>query len=140
MTIEHLSSDELFELAKQKREQEETSRQAEVKAQVEELKAKRSEILKLRNKEVNALDADIRKLTGKSRKGASHFGRTPGVSAKIIEIIGARGEISTKEISAELRASGIEPKNLSQTMAYLKRRNQVISVGYGAYSLPQGQN
>jgi len=51
-----------------------------------------------------------------------------------MEIVKAKGQVSTKEIDAELRASGMEAKNLSQTMAYLKKKGDVVSAGHGVYA------
>lgn len=141
--FENLSSDELFELAKKRKEEEKARKQAEVKLKIDELRAKRREVTSHYNKEVSALDAEIKKLGGPNRKPAAApapgaVARTPGVSAKIVEIVKARGQASTKEINADLIAAGIEPKNLSQTMAYLKRKGDLVSVGHGTYSPAAG--
>jgi hypothetical protein len=58
------------------------------------------------------------------------------VSTKIIEIVQDAGEITTKAIGAQLTALGMKPKNLSQSMAYLKKRGEVVSVGHGIYRKP----
>ena len=135
-SIKELSSEELFEMAKQRKAEEEARIQAEAKKVVDELRAQRREIVARYNKELKAIEAQINKLTGRGRKASSagSSARTPGVSAKIVEIVNAKGEISTKEINAELQAAGIEAKNLSQTMAYLKRKGDVVSVGHGKYA------
>ena len=132
--LQDLSSDELFELAKRRKSEEEAKKQEEVKAQVDELKAKRREVVSRYNKELNAIDAEIRKLGGRSTRKSSGGGRTPGVSAKIVEIVKEKGQVCTKDINAELVSAGIEAKNLSQTMAYLKRKGDVVSVGHGMYA------
>lgn len=134
-SVKELSSDELFDLAKQRKAEEDAKRQAEAKAVVDKLRAKRREIVAKYNKELKAVDADINKLTGRGRKSSGSSGsRTPGVSSKILEIVKAKGEISTKEINAQLESAGIEAKNLSQTMAYLKRKGDVVSIGHGKYA------
>ncbi|MBU0500904.1 MAG: hypothetical protein KJ558_01525 [Gammaproteobacteria bacterium] len=138
---ENMSSEELFELAKKRKEEEAVRKLAEAKAKIDELRAKRREIASHYNKELGAVDAEIKKLGGRSRKATAAGGaasRTPGVSAKIVEIVTSKGQASTKEIAAELVTAGIEPKNLSQTMAYLKRKGGLISVGHGTYAPPPG--
>lgn len=138
---ENLSSDELFELARKRKEEEKARQQAEAKSRIDELKARRREIASQFEKELKVVDAEIKKLGGRSRKPAPANGsaaRTPGVSAKIVEIVKSKGQASTKEINSELIAAGIEPKNLSQTMAYLKRKGDLVSVGHGMYAPPGG--
>lgn len=138
-----LSSDELFELAKKRKEEEKALVQAESKAKIEALKAKRKEMVSQFNKELSNLDAEIKKLGGRaSRKAAAGGGagtnnnstRTPGISAKIVEIVKAKGQASTKDITAGLTAAGVQAKNLSQTMAYLKRKGDLVSIGHGMYA------
>ena len=77
-SLEELSAAELFELA-QRRQQEEKERQREaVKEQVESLRTKRRDAIARHKKELAAIDAEIRALTGNSRAP-----RTPRARGKI---------------------------------------------------------
>ncbi|MBF0256566.1 MAG: hypothetical protein HQL47_08955 [Gammaproteobacteria bacterium] len=131
-SINDLSSEELFRMAEQRRIEEQAQRQEATKQQVADLRAKIRQLDSQYKKDRAALESEISELTGKSTasKGA---GRTPGISAKIVEIIKAEGEISTRDINQKLKDAGIKAKNLSQSMAYLKKRGEVTSVGHGVY-------
>lgn len=130
-TVKELSSDELFELAKKRKAEEKANQQAEAKKVADELRAKRREVAAKYNKELKAIDSKINKLTGRKSSGGS---RTAGISSKILEIVKSKGEVSSKEINQQLKNAGIAAKNLSQTMAYLKKKGDVVSVGHGKYA------
>ena len=131
-SLNALSSDELFKLAEQRRIEEEARRQEAVKEQIAELRGNIRKLDAQYKRDRAAIEAEIIKLSGKTPKSSS-ANRTPGISSRIVEIVRAGGEISSKDINAQLQSEGIKPKNLSQTMAYLKKRGQVVSIGHGMY-------
>ncbi|MEO5344072.1 MAG: hypothetical protein H7842_12185 [Gammaproteobacteria bacterium SHHR-1] len=136
-TIQELSSEELFKLAEQRKQEEEAKRQEAVKQQVAEVRAEIRKLDTQYRKDRLALENEIAKLTGKpgsSGKGRGNS-RSAGISSKIVDIIREAGEISTKEINQKLQEAGFEAKNLSQSMAYLKKRGEVTSISHGIYKL-----
>jgi hypothetical protein len=127
-TVDELSAEELYELAK-KREAEEREREREaMRAEVDKLKAERREMLKRHRREVAEIDARIRKLTGRGARSA-------GISASVLEILGDKKQHSTKDIKAALAKRGLTAGNLAQTMAYLKRQGKVKSPKRSVYTL-----
>ena len=129
-TIDELSAEELYELAKAK-EAEERDRQKEaMRAELDKLKAERKGILARHRKELAEIDARIRKLGGRSS------GRTGGgnVSASVLDILSDKKQHSTKDIQAELQKRGVVANNLAQTLAYLKRQGKVKSPKRSIYS------
>ena len=131
--LDEMTSSELFELA-QLRKQEEKVRQREAhKEQVEALRAKRRELTARYKKDLVAIDAEIRALTGGGR--APRARGKVNVSQKVLDIIGAKGKASTSDIKQGLEAEGIAVGNLSQTLAYLKRMGRVVSAGRANYKL-----
>jgi hypothetical protein len=132
-SLDELSAAELFELA-QRRQQEEKDRQREaLKEQVEALRGKRRDAIARHKKELAAIDADIRALSGGSR-AARPRGKV-NVSQKVLDIIGAKGTASTTDIKKVLDDEGIAAGNLSQTLAYLKRMGRIASAGRANYKL-----
>jgi hypothetical protein len=131
-SINNLSSEELFKLAELRRIEEDVQRQEEVKQQVAELRGQIRKLDSQYKKDRTAIESEISKLTGRPAKSGGS-GRTPGISAKIVEIVKNNGEINTKDINEKLKESGFNAKNLSQSMAYLKKRGEVISIGHGVY-------
>jgi ABC-type hemin transport system substrate-binding protein len=132
-SLEELSAAELFELA-QRRQQEEKDRQREaLKEQVEGLRTKRRDAVTRHKKELAAIDAEIRALSGAGRPARAR-GKV-NVSQKVIEIIGGKGTASTTDIKKALDDEGIAAGNLSQTLAYLKRMGRVVSAGRANYKL-----
>ena len=133
-SIEQMSADELFELAKQ-REAEELEKQREAeRAQLDELREERREIVARHRKELAAIDSKIRKIRGKS----SSAGRSRGgvnVSNAVLEILAKKKKLSTKDIQAELASVGIVANNLSQTLAYLKRQGKITSPARSVYAI-----
>ncbi len=134
--LQGMSSDELFNLAEKRREEEAAQKREAMKEQISEIRARLRALDRDYKKNRAALEAEVNALTGKQSKTVSSGGRTQGVSAKIVEIVQGAVEITTKEIGAQLDALGMKPKNLSQSMAYLKKRGEVVSVGHGIYRKP----
>jgi hypothetical protein len=132
-SLDELSAAELFELA-QRRQQEEKDRQREaLKEQVEALRAKRRDAMARHKKELAAIDAEIRTLSGGGRPPRAR-GKV-NVSQKVLDIIGAKGTASTTDIKKALDDEGVAAGNLSQTLAYLKRMGRVVSAGRANYKL-----
>ena len=131
--LNEMTAAELFDLAKQ-REQEESDRErAAAMQEIEELKAKRRELGKQYRKEIRDIDAELQALTGRKRRRTS-TGRGR-ITEKILEIIAERGQASTKEIRAELESSGLETANLSQLLGNLKKTGRIASPGRAVYAL-----
>jgi len=132
-SLDDLSAAELFELA-QRRQQQEKDRQREaLKEQVETLRAKRRDTVVRHKKELLAIDAEIRSLSGSGRPARAR-GKV-NVSQKVIDIIGAKGTASTTDIKKALDDESIAAGNLSQTLAYLKRMGRIVSAGRANYKL-----
>jgi len=130
--IEAMSADELYELAKAK-EQEEFEREREtIKQQIQELRSQRRELLARHKREIAVVDKQIRELGGQTR--SSGRGSRGNVSDRVLEIINRAGEITTKELQAQLEDEGVIPKNLGQTLAYLKRTGRVTTPRRAVYA------
>jgi hypothetical protein len=135
--IDELSADELYELARQReREELEAEREAN-RAQLEELREHRRELIAQHRKELAAVDREIRQLGGRTRGRSSAAGGEGKISERVLSLIEAAGRISTKDLKASLDASGVETKNLNQMLAYLKRNGRVVSPSRGVYALPK---
>ena len=138
--IEELTAEELFALAR-KREQEEAEREGKrlVKKR-EELKVKRKELVAQQRKELAALDREIRKLGGTVRRRGLAKARRAGGGATITEqvcaIVATQPEMTIAEIREKAEEAGVETRNLSQTLAYLKRQGRLDSPRRGVYTAP----
>lgn len=133
--IEKMSAEELFALAAQRAEEEAQAAREEVKEQITELRNKKKELQKQFKKELAAVDAEIRKLSGRGGKGGGRSGRAGAVTDVIVQLIGDAGQISTKDIKAALEAQGVVAGNLNQTLAYLKRQGRISSPSRSIYQL-----
>jgi Skp family chaperone for outer membrane proteins len=130
-TVDNLSSDELYALALARQQEEEDAQRHAIRQEIDDLKQQRRELLAKHRKELTAIDAKIKKLGGKTRsKNRSAINVTDAVLA----IVQAAGEISTKDIKAELDRQGVVASNLSQTLAYLKRQGRVSSPHRSIYA------
>lgn len=131
--VEDMSSDELYALALAREEEEQERQREEARQLVEDLRNKRRDLVAKQRKELAAIDREIRKLGGKSKARA---GKRSGVNVteRVMQIVTSAGEISTKDIKAELENDGLNVSNLSQTLAYLKRQGRVTSPARSIYS------
>lgn len=129
-----LSSDELYELAREREEQEAAEAQAAVRAQIEELRNLRRETVARQRKELAAIDAEIRGLGGRAPRGKQRRSSGGSVTEQVYDIVSSAKKISTKEIKAELEKRGVVAKNLAQTLAYLKRQGKVESPSRSIYT------
>jgi hypothetical protein len=131
-SLEELSADELYALAQEREQQEAEAQREAVKQQVDELRAQRKTLIAEHKKELAALDKEIRKLGGRTRSRRAGGGEN--VTDVVLGIVQAAGEISTKDIRAQLEAQGVEAANLAQTLAYLKRQGRVTSPSRSVYA------
>ena len=133
--IAELSSEELYELARQREEQEAEQAQQAARAQIEELRQKRKEMVARHRKELSAIDAEIRGLGGRTGPGGRRrSGSGVSVTDQVLDIVSQSKQISTKEIKAELGNRGVVANNLAQTLAYLKRQGKVQSPARSIYA------
>jgi predicted phage gp36 major capsid-like protein len=133
--LAELSSDELYRLAQEREEQEEQAAKEAVRAQLDDLRKKRREVMARHRKELAAIDAEIRNLGGRTARGKRRGSGDGSVTENVLEIVSNAKKISTKEIKAELEQRGVVANNLAQTLAYLKRQGKVTSPARSIYSL-----
>ena len=133
-SLSGLSSDELYELAREREEQEAAEAKEVAREQIKALRAKRREAVARHRKELAAIDAEIREMGGRTGGGRRGGGNGVSVTEHVLEIVGSVKKISTKEIKAELENRGIVANNLAQTLAYLKRQGKVNSPSRSIYS------
>lgn len=132
-SLSNLSSDELYEMARVRAEEEEAVAREEAREQIDALRSQRKELASRHRKELAAIDAEIRKLGG--RTGSRGQKRGGGnVTDHVLDIVKASKKISTKEIKVELENRGVVANNLAQTLAYLKRQGKVSSPSRSIYS------
>jgi hypothetical protein len=133
-----LSAQELFALARAKEQEEwEAGRRART-AQIEALRTDRRKLMSKHRKELAAIDAEIQTLGGRVA-GKPRGKRSDGLSAKVLAILEASGETSTKKIRAELQAQGVSDANLNQTLAYLKRTGRVSAPRRAVYRISEAK-
>lgn len=132
--LSDLSSDELYELARAREQQEAEEAREAVRAELEALRQARRDMVARHRKELAALDAEIRGLGGRTTRGRRRGSAGGSVTEHVLEIVGKTKKISTKEIKAELEARGVVANNLAQTLAYLKRQGKVSSPARSIYS------
>lgn len=130
-SIDDLSAEQLYELAKAKEIKERELLKEAQRAQLEELKAEKKTIEARHRKELAEINAKIRKLGG---RGTSRSGGG-GVSAGVLEILADKKQHSTKEIKDQLQKRGVIANNLAQTLAYLKRQGKVDSPERSIYKI-----
>lgn len=133
--LSELTSDELYELAREREEQEAAEAKEAVRAQIEALKTKRKEAMARHRKELAAIDAEIRSLGGRgATRGKRRSAAGGNVTDHVMEIVSKAKKISTTEIKAELESRGVVANNLAQTLAYLKRQGRVASPERSIYT------
>ena len=133
-SLTDLSSDELYELARQREEQEAAEAQEAARAQIEALRQQRREMVARHKKELSAVDSQIRKLGGRTGPGRRRASSGVSISEQVLEIVSKSKKVSTKEIKAELENRGVVANNLAQTLAYLKRQGKIKSPARSIYS------
>jgi hypothetical protein len=127
------SSDELYELARQREIEEQEAQKEEIRAQVAALREEKKAAQSRHKKEIAAIDAQIRALGGRTRGGGKRGGQT-GISEAVLQIVSGSKSVDTKTIRAKLDGMGVNTTNLGQTLAYLKRTRRISSESRGVYS------
>ncbi|MCG5500106.1 hypothetical protein [Ectothiorhodospira lacustris] len=129
-----MSAQELYALAKKREEQEVAAKEEAVREQRQALREQRRELVRRHRKELAALDREIGKLGGKvSKTRASRGGDDAGPSQVICEIVASEPEMSIGEIRERAAAAGLNVKNISQTLGYLKKQGRLDSPRRGVY-------
>ena len=133
--VSDMSSEELYQLAREREEQEAMEAKEAVRAQIEALRAQRKEIVARHRKELAAIDAEIRSLGGRASSRGKRRGSAGGnVTDHVMDIVSQAKKITTAEIKAELENRGVVANNLAQTLAYLKRQGRVSSPSRSVYT------
>lgn len=132
-----MSAEELYALARQREKEEAERKEGERRKKREKLMEKRKEIVARHRKELGDLERQIRGLGGRvGRAGSTGGGRRAGgasISQKLCEIVATQPEMDIKEIKAQADKAGLDTKNISQTLAYLKRQGRLTSPRRGIY-------
>lgn len=135
-----LSAEELYALAREREREEEERKEAERREKREALKEKRREMVARHKAELREIDRQIEELGGRvggRRKAASARGGRRGgsgsISQKLCDIVASQPEMSVKDIKAEAEKAGLDTRNISQTLAYLKRQGRLTSPRRGVY-------
>lgn len=132
-TVTTMSSDELFKLAEQRKKEEMAKEMEAAQEKINNLRAKRREIVAKHKKQLATIDNQIKKLGGKA-PATTKKGRG-SVTSSILAIIGSAGEVSTADLKKALAKKGVNAGNLAQTLAYLKRQGRIISPSRAVYKL-----
>lgn len=136
-SIQALSSAELYELAKQRKEEERMAEQQAAAQRLEELKAERRTLTAAYRKNVRDIDARLTALGAASKKKGTRPRKSKGNATELIlQFLAAQGQASTSQIRDHLRSNGIEPSNFSQLMGNLKKRGKVVAAGRAVYAAP----
>lgn len=141
--FEEMTSQELYELARQRAELEKEQQKEARKQRIEELRAKRKEVTNEYNRQIREIESELQNLIGRRRKtvtaSASTTATTPPAgkiqaTQKVVDFVNAQSQASTKEIKDHLAEIGVEVANLSQLLAYLKKKGRLSSSGRGMYA------
>ena len=128
-SIESMSAEELFDLARRKEEEERQATLEARKAEIDALRKKRRELKVQHKKELDAIDQQIKALSGKARgtrrAGGGRGGKRSGVSGIVVDLVRQHGPIKTQDLREMLETQGVDVGNLGQTLAYLKKRGVV---------------
>ncbi len=138
--IAELSAEELYALARQREKEEAERQEKELVKKREELRAKRKDLVAKQRKELAALDREIRKLGGTVRRpGPARTRRragAPAITDQLCAIVATQPEMAIREIREKAEEAGVDTRNLSQTLAYLKRQGRLDSPRRGVYTSP----
>jgi len=138
--IEELTAKELFALARKREKKEAEREEKKLAKKREELKAKRKELVAKHRRELAALDREIRNLGGTVRgRGparARRAGGGPTLGEQLCAIVATEPEMTIVEIREKAEETGVDTRNLSQTLAYLKSRGRLASPRRGVYAAP----
>jgi len=130
-SVEKMSAEELYELARQ-REQEEAAVVDQSKEQIAELKAQRKALVAEHNKALKAIDRELAKLQGGKKRRSSGAPRGQ-LSARALELVTKHGPLQGRDLKARLEKEGLDATYLAQALAGLKKKGQVTSPSRGVY-------
>jgi len=132
--LDQMSSEELFELAQTRQQQEQEKEREAAREQLATLREERRALIAAHRKELASIDRKIQKLSGKP--AVSGRGRSSvNVSQAVLDVLASGKKLTTKEINTKLAANGIVANNLSQTLAYLKRQGKIASPQRSVYTI-----
>lgn len=138
-SIEQMSSEELFQLAKSRQMEEAKSAREELKSELDALRKERRELVSQHKKDISQIDDKIEKIRSKMSPNANTLSapRNPStnISAAVLNTLKVHQQMSTKALQAELANNGIVASNLSQTLAYLKRQGKINSPERAVYAI-----
>jgi predicted RNase H-like nuclease (RuvC/YqgF family) len=131
-SIDTLSSEELYQIARQREEEERLQEEEARREQIAGLREERRALVARQRSELAALDRQIRALGGRTGGGRGRGGAN--LSQVVLDTVAKAGQISTSDLRDQLAGQGVNVKNLSQTLAYLKRTGRLKSRGRGIYA------
>lgn len=139
--LDELSAEELYALARQRQQEEEQEKIEAFRERRNELKAERREMLLRHRRELAQIDKEIEEMGGGvvRRQRASKGPRTSDgdgsatISQALCDIVAQGGEMDTQTIRVQAETQGVDTRNLSQTLAYLKRQGRLESPRRGVY-------
>jgi hypothetical protein len=138
--IQDLSAEELYALARKREKQEAEREEKALVKKREALKAKRKELVAKQRKELAVLDREIQKLGTTVRRRAPTRARRAGggatIGAQLYAIVATQPEMAIAEIREKAEEAGVDTRNLSQALAYLKRQGRLDSPRRGFYTAP----
>lgn len=138
-SLQDLSAEELFAMARLKQQEEEEKRAKAVKAQIRQLQERKKALEAEHRQAIAEIDRQIAELSGTKTKGRRRAGggrvRRGTASEKLCEIVASRPEMSVEEIRVQAERAGVNTKNLSQALAYLKKQGRLVSPQRGVYAI-----
>lgn len=132
-SLENLSSEELYQIAREREEQERQHEEEARREQVSALREERRTLVARHRAELAALDRQIRALGGRAGAGRARGGSS--LTQVVLDAVAKSGEISTADLREQLEGRGVNVRNLSQNLAYLKRTGRLKSKGRGIYAV-----
>ena len=147
--LEHLSAQELYELAKERSRTEYEQEKEYRRERLREFRVERREMIKRHQEalrrlqeaqtaELAHLDGKIQEYGGRLPKDSPLQAGAQSLSAeRLLHIIGQAPEMSTAQIREEVEREGLWAKNLSQRLVSLKNQGRLEQVRRGVYRLPE---
>lgn len=135
-SLDQLTAEELYELARQREQEEQEQARELLRTRLEELREQRRELVAEQKRALAALDREIHGLNRQVKGGVRN--RRVGdktATQQIVDTISAHGPIGSADLKALLDEQGFNTKNLNQQLAYLKRRGQVSSPQRAVYAV-----
>lgn len=133
-TLEEMTAKELFELARQREQQEQEAQREAQQKRLEALREKRKTLITEHKKALTTIDREIKKLGGKQRSAGRSRGRSE-ITRRIMETLEKNSPMNSAQLREQLQNAGLETKYLGQQLAQLKRQGKVTSPGRGIYAI-----